>query len=169
MTMLSEATPSQIEAARAHLARRARWDSARPVRSIPRRPAIAAPKPPVEAIGAEQHEVWPPYMPMAPYDVCMPPPFRPTGRQIIQEVAAKHNLRMEHFLSDRRFRHLCDARQEAYYRLIAETGLSYPQVGRLMGGRDHTTILSGLRKHAAKYGLPTDFVRSAPLHRRGAK
>lgn len=46
----------------------------------------------------------------------------------------------------RRFHPLSCARQIVYWALARFTGLSLPQIGRQMGGRDHTTILHGVRR-----------------------
>lgn len=42
------------------------------------------------------------------------------------------------------------ARQFVMYWACRRTSLSLPQIGRLMGGRDHTTILAGRRAYVAK-------------------
>lgn len=41
-------------------------------------------------------------------------------------------------------------RQELYFRLAIVRGLSLPQAARLIGDRDHTTVLYGLRRYAAR-------------------
>lgn len=52
--------------------------------------------------------------------------------------------------SDRRNRALVFARQFVMYWTARLTRLSLPQIGRLMGGRDHTTILHGKRSYVEK-------------------
>lgn len=42
------------------------------------------------------------------------------------------------------------ARQFVMYWACRRTSLSLPQIGRLMGGRDHTTIMAGRRAYVAK-------------------
>jgi chromosomal replication initiation ATPase DnaA len=32
--------------------------------------------------------------------------------------------------------------------------MSLPQIGRRLGGRDHTTVLHGIRRHCELNGLP---------------
>ncbi|MHB2169929.1 helix-turn-helix domain-containing protein [Alsobacter sp. R-9] len=71
------------------------------------------------------------------------------SRLILEEVAEKHGLRVRDMQSASRLRHLVNARQEASYRLRHECGLSLPAIGRLLGGRDHTTILWAVKRHAA--------------------
>lgn len=38
------------------------------------------------------------------------------------------------------------------YRIARDAGLSMPAIGELFGGRDHTTVLSGLRAYEARQG-----------------
>lgn len=71
-------------------------------------------------------------------------------RQIIDEVCKKHDISKGNMMSRRRRQDLVAARFEAYYRLSEETTLSLPQIGRLMGGRDHTTVLYGIRIHQGR-------------------
>jgi chromosomal replication initiator protein len=44
-----------------------------------------------------------------------------------------------------RERYIAWARQALMLVLYEERTLSYPQIGRLLGGRDHTTIMHGVR------------------------
>ena len=72
-------------------------------------------------------------------------PFR--WKAIIRDVCAKHGISLNELMSRRRFKAICAARHECFYRLKNETALSLPQVGRVMGGFDHTTVLAGVRRH----------------------
>lgn len=178
MTPFAQATPSQIAAARAHTARLARWaetvplPTQKPVR-VPLRPQEPAPEP-VEAKAPETvpAEVWPPYPEPVPYDSWVEVPrirsLRP-GKAIVLEVAEKHGVSLAEITSSRRFKNIVAARQEAYYRLIEETDMSFPQVGRLLGGKDSTTVLYGLRKHASVHGLSHIYGNKRPTHRRGLR
>lgn len=49
----------------------------------------------------------------------------------------------------RRTRHLALARKALWALARETTALSLPQLGRLTGGRDHTTVLHGLQTFAA--------------------
>ena len=73
------------------------------------------------------------------------PPFGKSIRQVILDVAAKHGFSYLEMISDRRAAVLCWARQEAYWRCIQETVYSVPMIARHFGGRDHTTILHGVK------------------------
>lgn len=73
-----------------------------------------------------------------------------TGKEIIREVCKKHQVTIPELKGIRRSRQFVIARHEASYRLSKETTLTLGQIGILVGGRDHTTILHGIRKHEAK-------------------
>lgn len=75
-----------------------------------------------------------------------PDPFVTPGNRIIGEVALKHNVTVLELKSPRREKRITLARHEACYRLKNETSLSLPQIGKLLGGRDHTTVLHAARK-----------------------
>lgn len=74
-------------------------------------------------------------------------------RAIIAEVAARHELTLEQLLSDTRKRHISWPRQEAMYEVAKRrTWMSLPDIGRVFGGKDHTTILHGIREHCKRIG-----------------
>jgi len=77
-------------------------------------------------------------------------PIGPMWKAIIREVAAKHNLSIDELIGPRRWKHLVTARLEAYHRL-REHGYSMPQIANRMGGRDHTTVLAGLRAYRERF------------------
>ena len=81
-------------------------------------------------------------------------PRRPTAREIIREVARQHNVSIEELQSPSRVARLGVIRMEIYYRLRLERGMSFPQIGALMGGRDHTTVLHGVRVWCRRNNLP---------------
>ena len=72
---------------------------------------------------------------------------RKSARQIVAEVALKHGLKMSDLTGPYRHKSIVKARHEAMWRVRDETNLSYPQIGRVLGNRDHTTVLHGVRKH----------------------
>lgn len=81
-------------------------------------------------------------------------PFRKTAREVLHEVAEEYGVSVEALKSGKRAAALVRARQAACYRMRAETRLTLPQIGRALGGRDHTTVLWGCRRHAALLKLP---------------
>lgn len=83
--------------------------------------------------------------------------YRKAGKSwrcILRETTRKHNVSIEDICSKRRSYSIVLARHEACYRLRDETTLSYPQIGTVLGDRDHTTVMHGVRKHAERHGLP---------------
>ena len=76
----------------------------------------------------------------------------PVGRvsKIISEVAQAHDLLPSDLTGHRRLRHLIEPRHEAMWTVRQITGMSLSQIGQHFGGRDHTAVLHGIRKHQAK-------------------
>lgn len=64
---------------------------------------------------------------------------------ILREVACEFDVTVNDLRGDCKARHVSRPRQFAYVRLLDETPMSYPAIGRVMGGRDHTTIIYGER------------------------
>lgn len=83
----------------------------------------------------------------APVDVDNPP-NDDAWRPIIEDVCRKHGCTLGELYGGQRSAWLVRARHEAFFRLSKETTLSLPQIGHLMGSKDHTTVLHGARRHA---------------------
>lgn len=77
----------------------------------------------------------------------MRPRSEPTLQWILHETAAKHGMTVPEIISARRDPELVNARHEYMWRAKRETSKSLPQIGRACGGRDHSTVLHGLRKY----------------------
>jgi hypothetical protein len=96
-------------------------------------------------------------------------PAAPDAMTIIGEVAAKYGITSELLRSKVHPIGLREARFATYRRLRDERMLSLNQIGRLMGGRDHTTIIHGLRDdrrqrdiaHVRGYKASPQFTRGA--------
>lgn len=71
-------------------------------------------------------------------------------RDIVCEVCAKHGVSVLDVMGSYRDRRIVHARQEAMYRLRHETTMSYPEIGRRLGDKDHTTVMHGEAKHAER-------------------
>ena len=76
-----------------------------------------------------------------------PAPAETPARKILMEVAEKHKMPVASFRSKSRTMPFINLRHEACYRLSTELGFSLMQIGRLMGNRDHTTVLNAIRRH----------------------
>lgn len=88
--------------------------------------------------------------------------MRTSVADIVRETAAKHGLSVSVLLGQCRQRAYAWPRQEAMYRVFTECPhISYPEAGRRLGGRDHTTILHGVRAHCQRNGIEyADAVRA---------
>lgn len=76
----------------------------------------------------------------------------PRWKRILHEVAEKHGLGVMDLISSSRSRNVVFARQEAIFRLRMETSLSLPQIGRRLGGKDHTTVLHSIKRYLHRNG-----------------
>ena len=65
---------------------------------------------------------------------------------IIERVSGHYQLDSDTLLGRRRTKHIALARQVAMYLLIYELEMSPTQVGRMLGGRDHATVIHGAGK-----------------------
>ena len=66
--------------------------------------------------------------------------------EILGEVARAMNLRPEDVLGGKRRPDLVLARQVAMYISRRKLGLSYPELGRAFGGKDHSTVIYAIKK-----------------------
>lgn len=71
---------------------------------------------------------------------------RVTVEEIQRKVAEHFNIRLSDLLGPKRTRTIARPRQIAMYLAKELTSRSLPEIGRRFGGRDHTTILHGVRK-----------------------
>lgn len=72
---------------------------------------------------------------------------KPTVRDIIERVIAGTEFTYEDIIGKRRTKDLVPFRHRAMADCVAiRTDLSLPTIGRLFGGRDHTTVLHAARK-----------------------
>lgn len=135
-------TPSLVLSAhQAHLARRAAWASAGVTdRGIDLRTKSTGPG----AVKVDKRPIW-----RAPI-VTEVPIAANHWRKIIAECAREAGLKVEDLTGPRRTFAIAVPRQKAMWRLQSELGWSLPRIGRHLGGRDHTTVLHGVRRHAQR-------------------
>lgn len=69
----------------------------------------------------------------------------PTIKEIRHAVCAHYNMSLVDLIASRRTRAVVRPRQVAYYLAKTHTGASLPMIGREFAGKDHTTILHGVR------------------------
>lgn len=68
---------------------------------------------------------------------------------ILRAVAIRHGVTIAELRSGSRSKWICAARFEAYW-LLHQAGRSTPDIGRALGGRDHSTVIYGLGRFKAK-------------------
>jgi chromosomal replication initiator protein len=73
---------------------------------------------------------------------------RLTIDEIQRKVAEHYNIRLSDMLSPRRARAIARPRQIAMFLCKELTNKSLPDIGRKFGGRDHTTIMHGIKRIA---------------------
>jgi chromosomal replication initiator protein len=69
-----------------------------------------------------------------------------TIEEIQRKVAEHYNVRLSDLIGPKRMRTIARPRQVAMYLAKQLTPRSLPEIGRRFGGRDHTTIMHGVRK-----------------------
>ncbi|KFI28871.1 chromosomal replication initiator protein DnaA [Paenirhodobacter enshiensis] len=69
-----------------------------------------------------------------------------TIEEIQRKVAEHYNVRLSDMIGPKRLRTIARPRQVAMYLSKQLTTRSLPEIGRRFGGRDHTTIMHGIRK-----------------------
>ncbi|WP_050930156.1 chromosomal replication initiator protein DnaA [Aestuariivita boseongensis] len=69
-----------------------------------------------------------------------------TVEEIQRQVADYYNIRMSDIIGPKRLRTYARPRQVAMYLAKQLTSRSLPEIGRRFGGRDHTTVMHGVRR-----------------------
>jgi chromosomal replication initiator protein len=69
-----------------------------------------------------------------------------TVEEIQRKVAEHYNIRMSDLIGPKRVRTYARPRQVAMYLAKQLTSRSLPEIGRRFGGRDHTTVIHGVRR-----------------------
>lgn len=73
-----------------------------------------------------------------------------TPELIIREVHKYYQIPIEDLLGKKRTKEIVAPRQVTMYLLRHEASLSYPEIGKEMGGKDHSTIMHGCKKIEAE-------------------
>lgn len=82
-----------------------------------------------------------------------------TEQQIVEAVAKHFGVEVAAFEGKSRSRAIARPRQVAMYLLREEVGASLPQIGALLGGRDHTTVMHGCERIAEMLEQDADLRR----------
>jgi chromosomal replication initiator protein len=78
----------------------------------------------------------------------MAPSAPPSLEVILNTVASFYRIDVEELVGRRRSQRIVFPRQVSMYLMHEEAGASLSQIGQMLGGRDHTTILHGCQKIA---------------------
>jgi len=79
-------------------------------------------------------------------------------RAVLADVAERHGVDADDITGPSRLRQIVHARQEVAWKVrqaqtaCFEPRFSLVQIGTWLGGRDHTTILHGIRAHERRMG-----------------
>lgn len=73
----------------------------------------------------------------------------PRWRRIMRDVCERHNVTHQELIARIKTNRMIEPRLEAYWRL-REVGYSFKRIGQLMGGRDHTTVIHGIKVYAKR-------------------
>ncbi len=86
-----------------------------------------------------------------------------TVAAIIEAVAKFHNLKSADITGKKRTRALTDPRHVAMYVARVHSKMSFPELGREFGDRDHTTVQHGFRKVEAELATDPDLAHQVRL------
>lgn len=81
-------------------------------------------------------------------DLLASKPEPPAVPVILDIIAHHYNITVNELTGKSRSRRVAVPRQIAMYILREEAGLSFPQIGQELGGRDHSTVMHGYEKIA---------------------
>lgn len=76
--------------------------------------------------------------------------------KIIEMVAREWKITVDVLLSRDRSQKIAEPRQVAMYLIRKETDASLPQIGEVLGGRDHTTVMYAIQKIASEIETKAD-------------
>lgn len=99
----------------------------------------------------------PPSIPACPAEQALHP------GAVIGRVAAAYFVTVDQVLRKDRHRSIAQARHVACWAMRRLCNLSYPQIGSWVGARDHTTILSAVRKVEARRSTEPAFAAFTDL------
>ena len=89
-----------------------------------------------------------------------------TIEEIQRKVAEHYNVRLSDLIGPKRLRVIARPRQVAMYLSKQLTPRSLPEIGRRFGGRDHTTIMHGVRRIEELMALDSQLADDLQLLRR---
>ena len=104
-------------------------------------------------------------------EIDMREPFIPRVPVMVEAAAEAFNLTAHDILSRRRGKRVATGRMAVYWLARNATPMSLPEIGRMVGKRDHTTVLHGIarceerREKDSTYRAVTDALLRAVTER----
>ena len=89
-----------------------------------------------------------------------------TVEEIQRKVSEHYNIRLSDMIGPKRVRNYARPRQIAMYLAKKMTSRSLPEIGRRFGGRDHTTVMHGVRRIEELMALDSQIADDLELLRR---
>ena len=89
-----------------------------------------------------------------------------TVEEIQRRVSEHYNIRLSDMIGPKRVRNYARPRQIAMYLAKQMTSRSLPEIGRRFGGRDHTTVMHGVRRIEELMALDSQIADDLELLRR---
>lgn len=84
---------------------------------------------------------------MTQRDILRLPNYKGRARTLLEAVAADYGLTPDDLTGPCRMHRIAHPRQELMWLLYRQGNMSLPQIGRFLGGRNHTTIKHGVERH----------------------
>ena len=89
-----------------------------------------------------------------------------TIEEIQRKVSEHYNIRLSDLIGPKRVRTIARPRQVAMYLAKHMTSRSLPEIGRRFGGRDHTTVMHGVKRIDELKGVDDQIAEDLELLRR---
>ena len=90
-------------------------------------------------------------------------PSAPSADEIIQTVSSFYGLKVGDVKGTRRLKQVVRPRHVAMYLVRTHTELSFPDIGRVFGGRDHATVQHACKKIRGLLGKDADLRNTVEL------
>lgn len=78
--------------------------------------------------------------------------------KVLRVVAHAYAITVDDLIGKDRHKNVAEARLVAYWLLRTRTKLSFPEIGRVLGNKHHTSVMSGMRKCGARRERDSAFV-----------
>ncbi len=89
-----------------------------------------------------------------------------TVEEIQRKVSEHYAIRLSDMIGPKRVRSIARPRQVAMYLAKQLTSRSLPEIGRRFGGRDHTTVMHGVRRIEELKGTDSQIADDVEMLRR---